>query len=464
MRVLFIYTNVTGFHEDSYSFGLASIISITRQSGYDARFISINKKSDYVKALTAISEFKPKIIGFSSVSSQFGIIKELASCIKQKHPDLLMICGGIHPTIDPKCVLEASALDGVFVGESELSFREFLEKIKNGASYKDTDNFAFSEDGKLVVNKLKPLISDLDIIPYPDKEIYPYGDTAKLGYAPFYFSRGCPYTCTYCSNKAIAERYGLKSLSTRYRSPESSIKEIEETLEIFPAKRIFIKDEIFGLNKKWRDEFCEKYRKRINIKFDCALRANLVDEELIKSLKASNCYRISMGVESGNEYVRNTIMQRHMTDKAIVNAFDLTRKYGIKTCAINIIGVPGETEGMIWDTIRLNRRIKPTTSAVNVFYPYKKTRLGDQCFNDNLVDEELYKTFSNERRDTVLRYSEPFKKKLVDYSRRWELLVYPYDLKKHAYHFISSTFLWKFLRGIKRLLYLARTKCQNKEK
>ena len=103
--------------------------------------------------------------------------------------------------------------------------------------------------------------------------------------------------------------------------------------------------------------------------------------------------------------VRNNIMKRSMERSTIVEAFKLARKYNIRTNAINIIGVPGETKEMLLDTVKLNREINPTTSNVNIFYPYKGTPLGDQAFKDGIVNIEKYNDFSNERRESVMNYS-----------------------------------------------------------
>lgn len=87
---------------------------------------------------------------------------------------------------------------------------------------------------------------------------------------------------------------------------------------------------------------------------------------------------------------------------------------------------------MIWDTIRLNRKIKPAASEANIFFPYRGTKLGDDCFERGLVDEKLYFNFSNERRDTVLKYSKEFRCKLLHYRDQWDELIYPFDMKRRA--------------------------------
>lgn len=453
MKILFIYTNIDGFHEDTYSLGLASIVSMARVSGHISEVVIIKTKREYRRVLDKIDSFDPNLVGFSSVSSQFGFVKELAVEIKSKNPDVTIVCGGVHPTINPQCLLESESLDAVFVGEAENSFIEFVDKLEKKENFFDVDNLAYIQNGKLVLNKLKPLISNLDEVPYPDREIYPFEETLRsVGHAPFFFSRGCPYLCSYCSNHAIADRYGLPRNFPRYRSVESGIREIEYVLSKFSVERNMIGDDIFGIDRQWREEFCRQYKRRIKTKFQCLLRANLVDEDFIRMLKEAGCYRVSIGVESGNEFVRNTIMNRQMSNEQIIKAFDLAHKYGLQTTAINIIGVPGETEKMIKDTIRLNRRIKPTSSGINIFYPYKGTKLGDICFKDGLVDEACYNDFSKERRQTILNYPRKHKKKLCYYRENWEVLIYPFDFKKRLAKLLRKTFIWKYLQRVKRFI------------
>lgn len=454
MKVLLIYTNINGFHEDCYSLGLASIVSVARRSGHETSVLIVRTKGEYSEVLAEIAKFKPEVVGFSSVSSQFSFIKEIALLVKKRFPNIITVCGGVHPTINPDCILETDFLDAIFVGEAENSFVEFLKKIEDKESYKNIENLAYVNAGKLVVNRLKPLISNLDILPYPDKERYPFADTLKiLGYAPFFFSRGCPYLCSYCSNHAIAKRYNLSRNLPRYRSPESSIREIEETISRFSVKTILVGDDVFGLDRRWREEFCERYKKRVKIKFFCLLRADLIHEEFIRLLKDAGCYRISIGIESGNEYIRDVVMSRKMADKKIIKAFEMLHRHKLQTNATNIIGVPGETEKMIWDTIKLNRRVNPTSSGVNIFYPYKGTRLGDYCFKMGLVNEDLYRSFSNERREAILDYPEYYKKRLTYYRDNWESLVYPFDFKRHLLRWIRKTAIGRYLCKLKRIIF-----------
>ena len=451
MNVLLAITNIHGFHEIPYSFGLSSIASYIRSKGYRTKIIAIRDENEFEQFDREVKTFKPMVIGFSSVSSQFNYVQKLSENAKTIDRNINIVCGGVHPTLYPEALLTTHAFDGFFIGESERAFGEYLDKIRNVEDHRNTRNFAYIEDGIVIKNPLNPLIQNLEELPVPDKGPLFEEYINKNGYAPFFFSRGCPYSCSYCSNHALAKKYDMATNKPRYRPVDSCIQEIRETSRIYRFDKIWIMDDTFGLNKSWREEFCQKYKKEIGIDFVCLLRANIVTESFIKTLKSAGCYRIMFGVESGNEYVRNTIMNRNMSDEQIVEAFRLCRKYEIESCSLNIIGVPGETEEMIQDTINFNKRIKPTDSAVNIFYPYKGTKLGDYCFSENLVDEILYHDFSNERRDSVLKYPEAFKARLRYYQKNWDVFVHPFDLKKRTYLILQDhKSIHNLLRRIKR--------------
>ena len=175
---------------------------------------------------------------------------------------------------------------------------------------------------------MKKLLSDkeLESLPHPDRTTYPFSKVLQtVGLAPFHFTRGCPFTCSYCSNIGIAKVYGQTRYNIRQASPEYCIQEIEDTVKryptIGPVYKISITDDIFGLNKKWRREFLALYRERIKIPFVCLLRCDVVTEDTMQDLAKGYCDIIQFGVESGNDYIRNVVMDRQMPRETIVNAF-----------------------------------------------------------------------------------------------------------------------------------------------
>lgn len=287
MKILCVYTNINGFHSDTYHFGLASVIATTREAGHECRAVIVHTREDYKRVYDELEAFKPGIVAFTSVSSQFHFVDQLSEGIKKRSPDTYVVCGGTHTTIYPDCVVETKYLDGIFIGECEEAFPEFVGLVERHEDYHSCHNFAYSKDGELVRNKQLPLVTNLDELPFPDKTVYPYLETVELcGTAPFFFSRGCPFTCTYCSNHAIARANGMPRSITRYRSPESSIREIEEVIKQFPEiKELDIADDIFGINKKWRRQFLKLYVERIKMPFTCLLRTDVITEEFLSMLK-----------------------------------------------------------------------------------------------------------------------------------------------------------------------------------
>ena len=211
-------------------------------------------------------------------------------------------------------------------------------------------------------------------------------------------------------------------------------------------------DDIFGLNNKWREEFCGKYKSRIKKKFMILIRVEMANDSFFDMLKDAGCFRVFFGVESGNEKVRSKIMGRKMSNDEIINAFDLCHQRGLETLAVNIIGMPGESEEEILDTVKLNRKLRPTASGVNIFYPYRGTELGDKCFKEGLVDKERYLSFSNERRETVLRYSEEHKKMLSYYYDNWTILVDPYNIKLRLVKVLRTIGVIEFARKTKKMI------------
>lgn len=428
MKVLLVITNIEGDHEVPYHFGLSSIFSYIKAKGHNPEIISVRSRDEYDIFEDKVKTFKPNIVGFTSVSSQFNVVKDLSIIVKKIDKDVFNVCGGVHPTLYPEDLLLSDSIDVFFVGESEIAFGDFIDKIETGKDFRDTSNIVYKNNGVLIKNPLNTLVQELDVLPFPVKDSLFEEFIKTSGYAPFFFSRGCSYGCSYCSNHSLAKVYGLSRNHPRYRSVDSCIEEIRDALSKYQFHTLWIMDDTFGLNKKWREEFFRKYCNEISLRFCVLLRPNVVDEDLIKSLKRAGCFRIIVGVESGNDYVRNQIMNRNITTEQIVNTFGLCKKYKIESCALNIIGVPGETDEMIWDTINLNRKLQPTDSGLNIFYPYKGTQLGDRCFSEGLVDLTMYSQFSNERRDTVLRYPEEYKNRLRYYHQHWESLVYPYNI------------------------------------
>jgi radical SAM superfamily enzyme YgiQ (UPF0313 family) len=155
----------------------------------------------------------------------------------------------------------------------------------------------------------------------------------------------------------------------------------------------------------------------------CQIRPNVCTREIIFQLKEAGCYKVFVAIESANDYIRNVVMKRNITKTQLENSFMWAKEAGLETLSVNIIGVPGETEETIFETINFNRRMNPTSAGANIYSPYEGTELGDYCRKQGLVKEIDAHSFLD-RRQTRLILPTISPKKLIRFHDRFQFLIY----------------------------------------
>jgi len=200
--------------------------------------------------------------------------------------------------------------------------------------------------------------------------------------------RGCPFQCAFCINPALQHLYRGKGRFVRYRSVGHVIAEIEQVVGTYHGiRKVTFQDDILGLDRAWLTSFADEYARTIRVPFRCNLRADHVDDETLGLLRHAGCAEAWIGVECGNEDLRNRVLEKRISTEQILAAFDLMRKHGIKSKAYNMIGLPGETPAQIEETLRLNARIRPDIKNVTIFRPYPGTALYDDCRKRNWISD-----------------------------------------------------------------------------
>lgn len=429
MKILLIYPDVSSIHGLPYHPGLASIASFLLAKGHEVRVNYFSRLDEERDILKKIIEFGPNIIGFTAVETQFHYVKQLASEIKRalKAP---IVCGGPYVTLAPEVVMDsANALDAVIIGEGEYAMAEILEKLEKGGNWLSVNNLAYKggKSNRLVKNPLSPLMDDLDSLPYPSTELFPYQEIIdKDNIAVFHFNRGCPYQCRFCSNAALGKVYGLASNRLRYRSVGSVIEEISAVLSKYRLKEdtlLYFGDDLLIFNREWILEFCRRYSEVIGRPFWCTGRSNHMTEEICAALKRAGCSTLMMSVESGNDFIRNDVMGRNISRETMFKSFELCHKHGINTLASCIIGLPFETPEMIEDSISTVAKLKSITSyGINIFYPYQGTQLRKVCEENNLMPTVPAEDFV-ERTGSILRLPALSPSMLDYYRSNWVRLV-----------------------------------------
>ena len=181
--------------------------------------------------------------------------------------------------------------------------------------------------------------------------------------------RGCPYPCTFCQNKFFLEIYKGHGSFIRYRSFENIFQEMEQVIDKYKAERFYFSDETFTMNKERVIGFCGEYKKHFKNPFMCQTRVDCLDEDIVSSLKDAGCDHISLAIEAGNERLRTKVLKKSFKDEQIFKAFELAKKYDMKTQSFNMIGIPEETKETIFETVNLNKSLQPDRILCTIYRP-----------------------------------------------------------------------------------------------
>ncbi len=360
--------------------GIMYIAAVIKDKGHNCEVL-IEHNPGKIAAYSIKNRFD--IFAFSTMSGTHHWALVAASKLKNVFPKIPIIFGGVHPTYFPEIINE-EPVDIICRGEGEYAMLDLMDALDLKLNYSDIPNLWIKRGNEIIKNEPRNLIDDLDILPFPDRELY-YNKYSKLRNNKikyFMASRGCPYNCTFCFNKRLKEFYKGKGKYIRFRSQENILEEIDYVKKNYPLKTIQFEDDVFIMKREWINKFLDEFQKRdYNISFWCLVRADLLDEELAKKLKLSGCKTVWFGLESGNREIRQKILKKDLTDKQIINAAELLMKYNIKFRAYCMIGIPGETTENAFETIELNVKIKTPYPWPSIFVPYSKSEIVNYAIN-----------------------------------------------------------------------------------
>ncbi|KPK41090.1 MAG: hypothetical protein AMJ78_06495 [Omnitrophica WOR_2 bacterium SM23_29] len=378
MKVLFIVKTVDFIDP----LGIAELSARAKLIGHET-FLGITTRED---VFSKIERIRPDVIAYSAITGEHKYYFKLNDVIKNRFRDIFTIMGGPHPTFYPECIKD-STLDAICVGEGDEAFPELLSTLEEKRDISHIKNiFTRTNNGVL-----RNLIQGLDKRPFPDRDLF-FKNT-ELGKFPlkiFMTSRGCPYPCTYCFNKPLLKMYANKGKFIRRQSVERTMDEISIIRAKYPLEFIKFEDDIFVFRAdEWLEEFSKRYKREIGIPFNCLLRPDIVNEDVIKLLKEAGCFSISMAIDSGNQYIRQKILKRYMSDEQIIRAFQLADSYGINTFSNIILGIPCAKFNEEMEGINLNIKCKVAFADFSILMPYPKTEIGEYCIRNKIFDTDV---------------------------------------------------------------------------
>ena len=342
--------------------------------------------------IESLREEKPEMVGISLLSnSSYPTAVQVSRKIKEAFPSMLIVCGGVFPTINADKIVETEkSIDVVGRGEGEeiildLAAKKPLKDIK-GITFRD-------ENGEVVINEDRDLIEDLDALPFPDRDGIPdlhYVASLPLDvpavvwdrpYTTILTSRGCPFACSFCNCPTFSRR------KCRFRSAESILQELEEINGKYGAF-CFI-DDNFLLREKRVLEVCDKMtEKKYSFKWACEGRVDTRNDDIFKRMESVGCDLIMFGIESGSQKVLNS-MQKKTKIEEIERSVKLAKKAGISVVhGFFIVGFPGETEEDVIKTFTFAEKLPLNSFAFNSLTAFRGTPLWNDVVERKLIDDK----------------------------------------------------------------------------
>ncbi len=302
--------------------------------------------NDKNNVLNTIKEQQPDVIAFSCLTSTYQWSLDIAREAKRMFPGVKTIFGGVHISAVPDRVIQKPEVDYVVAGEGDVAFPIILEAIEKNDSVTPIPNTRFKTNhGEVVRGIQQGFIQDLDALPFYDKVIWE--DHIRI--SDLYLTmatRGCPYTCSFCFNNFFSRLPEEKrGKYVRQRSVDHVIAELKWAKKRYNIKWVDFQDDVFTVSKSWIKEFTYRYKKEMNVPFQCLIHPQYFDDDMARWMSEAGCVWIQMGIQTMDEKFKHENLRRYEDSDHIVRGLEAMHKYGMKPKVDHMLGLPGEPIG-----------------------------------------------------------------------------------------------------------------------
>jgi anaerobic magnesium-protoporphyrin IX monomethyl ester cyclase len=393
--------------------------------GYNPEREVVNIQERFRKT---VEEYRPDLIALTSTSYEFKSATQFIEPVKTEF-GIPVIVGGPHATVAPDRAIASPAIDIVCIGDGEKSLLDLIRGINLGANVSEIPSLWLKDpnSGNVIKNPMGVQIEMMDDLPLPNWEMFdprhrirPFeGELKSYGY--FEISRGCPFKCSYCIQPGLHEipmeggADNADSGNYKFHSAEEIVKRVAQYREKYGFNHLQLIDEnLPTMPKKNLKEIAEQWARHVNPNRDLTIFTMSRPEYLVRKVKSDSggferdregglvyvssgkaevlremgVEMVALGAESGNEWLRSTVLNRPMKQGILEAATRVLMESGIQVSLYNILGFPFETREMMFDTIDQMWKTKPNSYATRHLSPYPGTPIRDLCVEQGFIHPE----------------------------------------------------------------------------
>jgi len=316
------------------------------------------------------------LVGITTTAPTYNSALRLANLIKRSDNRPAVVLGGPQATFLDAETLEQSRADAVVRGEGECTMLEVADAVESRGAF-DFQGVTFKDGDAIVRNPDRKFIQDLDELPFPARDLLPMERYLPRKSTGVISSRGCPFRCIFCASSNLYRK------TFRARSARNVFEEVSQLVGE-GYKNVTMLDDNFILNKERAFAFADLVEGH-NVKFEwsCTARVDSIDEDLLRRLREVGCTGLFFGVESASDDSLKLIKKGFSTEQ-VRNAFEVLRAYDYATTASFMLGLPGDDQKKVTDTINLAKAINPDFAMFSITTPYPGTELYDNIANYDL--------------------------------------------------------------------------------
>jgi radical SAM superfamily enzyme YgiQ (UPF0313 family) len=371
--------------------GTLSVASSLVQAGHEVRFLN-GAFLSHEAILAEVAAFQPHWVGIYATTFGWPKARKTAADVRERHPDAFICTGGPYAiAAQDRCLAEGGAFDAAVTGEGERTVVEMLERLSRGRSLGGVEGLVYREGATVRVNAARPLVANLDELPFPDRTLL--GDANLYMPPPAMYrrkpvavvltSRGCNRRCIFCFQLDKERRTGV-----RFRSVDNVLEEIELCLDQ-GFKEIKFIDDTFAQDRQRALLLAREIkRRRLDFTWFASACVNQVDPELLQAFRDAGCWAILFGVESGVQKNLNTL-RKGISLPQVRNAVRWAKEVGLRVQTTFMFGIPGETYEEALRTIDFACELEPDVASFHAIVPFPGTYLYDHVDEYGTLSDDL---------------------------------------------------------------------------